>query len=64
MTSVPSTVSTEDWLGSGKITSFPIPTETQTLSSPSEDEDVSPSDAERILRESAENEREESCTVG
>ena len=64
MTSVPSTVSTEDWLGSGKITSFPIPTETQTLSSPSEDEDVSPSDAERILRELAENEREESCTVG
>ena len=63
MTSVPTTVSTEDWLGSGKITSFPIPTETQTLSSPSENEEVFPSDAERMLRESSEDEQEEPCTT-
>ena len=64
MSSIPTTVSTEDWLGSGKISSFPIPTETQTLSSPSEDEDASPSGEERTPHDSAEDEQEDSCTVG
>ena len=64
MTSVPTTVSTEDWLGSGKISSFPIPAETQTLSSSSEDENECPSDLERIPQESAGEVHEESYTVG
>ena len=63
MTRVPTTASTKDWLGSGTIMPFPIPTGTQTLSSrPSEEDDEPSPDAEKTLRESSKEEhRKESA---
>ena len=46
MTSVPTTVSTKDWLGRGKIMPFPIPSETEILSSSVDEEEIVQSDDE------------------
>lgn len=64
MTKLPTTVSTKDWLGDGMIMPFPVPTETQTISSSSADEKETAPDDERMLRESSEEEEEEVCAVG
>ena len=63
MTSGPTTVSTEDWLGDDKIMPFPIPTDTQTLSADAEQKEPSPNDSADMLRESPDGCEQEVSTV-
>ena len=63
MSNAPRTFTTKDWLGDGMITSFPIPSETQSFSSVNEEEDVSQPDDELLDQTPAREERE-AQTVG
>ena len=64
MTSIPTTVSTKDWLGHGKIMPFPIPSETQeALSSATDEEEVTQPDNDELFDEMPETDQLEAQTV-
>ena len=64
MSNAPRTFTTKDWLGDGMITSFPIPSETQSLSSANEEDDVLEPDTDELFDEAPETDQQEAQVVG